>query len=159
MSISDGNREKAKALKIFADKELWRQTLSNVKLDQLAADLKIPGYHGAVSRDRMRFPVYDRESWILNLQGYNQGNKQGTHWVALIRDSDKVWYFDSYGAPPVDEVRSRYPHLQVVSNTFMLQDFSDVYCGMISLYVLYAYWHLDNRDFYKTALAVRKAYG
>lgn len=147
---------------IFGDKKLWQGLTSSLQLDTIAKDLNLPHWRGAVSRDLMRggSTPLQRESWILNIQHSTQGN--GTHWVALVRDGKRVFYCDSYGSPPVDEVFERYgPDLEYVSSTFPLQPIDNPsvqYCGPFALYILYTYW-TQGRNFFDTILNVRDAYG
>lgn len=149
--------DRASAVKVFSDKELWRTPLTNFQLDALAKQLKIPHYRGTISRDELpKYKKQPRENFIINIQHSERGG--GTHWVSVIKDGDKVFYFDSYGAPPVKEVLARYKGTQIVSSTFVLQNFNDVYCGIISMYVLWDYWH-NGMDFYNTTLQMRKIYG
>ena len=41
--------------------------------------------------------VRDKCCWIWNV---DEQDKSGTHWVGVIKDSDKIIFFDSYGKPP-----------------------------------------------------------
>ena len=145
------------AKSIFNDKSLWAKSISNIELDMLSKKLKLTNYRGAISRDQLpQFPVKKRESFILNLQKAGDGN--GSHWVGLIKDGNKVFYFDSYGGPQPNDVCNRYPDLRVISSTFIAQNTNDdVYCGILSLYVIYYYWK-RGRDFFDICVKIKKAY-
>lgn len=137
------------ANRIFGDKELWDIRLSDHELNSLAHQLKIPHYLGAVSRNKMRGKPRNKESYILNTEHSTKGN--GEHWVAVIKDHDEVYYFNSYGTGPVNDVTERYKDYDIDHNEYSFQGKKNgsVYCGMISLYVLFSYWR-HTRDFMKT---------
>lgn len=78
---------------------------------------------------------------VFNLDPHYKG---GSHWVALAVDlkRDCVYYFDSYGIAPPEQVARfmRYltiqnPKLRLESNGRRFQ-FSDTECGMYSMYFL-----------------------
>lgn len=149
---------KAVAKSIFSNKELWNTALSDKQINDLAKRLKIPHYRGAISRDLIHnYPMKNKECFILNIEHSTTSN--GTHWIAVIKDRDNIFAFDSYGSTPVKDVLKRYNKFEVVSNDFVLQKMDEniVYCGLISLYVLYSYWK-NTHDFYKTVLEIQEDY-
>jgi len=145
------------AKSIFGDKTLWAKSISNIELDAIARKLKLTNYRGTVSRDNLpQYPVKTKESFIINLQPAQVGN--GSHWCSLIRDGDRVFYFDSYGNAAPSDVYNRYPGISPVSSTFILQSMrDDVYCGILSMYVIYDYLK-NGRNFFNTIMKIKKAY-
>lgn len=150
------------AEKIFSNRKLWDTALTNFQIDRFAKRLKIPGWKGVFSRDeipkKLSQKLDEKESYIVNIEPLNRGN--GTHWVAVIKDGQEVYYFDSYGMVPVKEVLKRYDDLPLLANTVIMQDLHmhSIYCGMISLYILYAYWYMYDRDFKKAVMDTYNAY-
>jgi len=140
----------ATAEDVFAIKELWHKALSNHELNALARILEIPHYYGAISRNHIaKHPKRTQECYILNTEKSTTGN--GLHWVSVIRDGGDVYFFNSYGKEPVQDVLKRYSEFDIENSNIVLQDDDDgsLYCGMISLFVLYSYWKC-TRDFKKT---------
>lgn len=151
-----------KAYEIFSDKRNWNKPLTNFELDSMAKRLEIPSWKGVHSRDeipkKLSKSLPEVETYIVNIQPLNDGG--GTHWVAVIKDKQQAYYYDSYGMTPIEEVLYRYRNIDLISSTFVMQDLhrTSVYCGMISLYFLYAYFFMYDRDFYKTVLDMYEVY-
>lgn len=151
-----------KAYALFSNKNNWMKPLTNFEIDFMASKLEIPGWQGVFSRDeipkKLSKHLPEIETYIVNIQPLNNGG--GTHWVAAIKDKQQAYYYDSYGMTPVREVLSRYKDIQLTSSTFVMQDLhhTSVYCGMISLYFLYAFFYVHDRDFYKTVLDMYDVY-
>jgi hypothetical protein len=145
------------AKQIFGDKSLWTKSISNIELDMISKKLKLDNYRGTISRDNLsQFPVKTKESFIINLQPAQAGG--GSHWCSLIRDGNRIFYFDSYGGGAPSDVYNRYPGISPVSSTFILQNMSnDTYCGILSMYVIYDYWK-NGRNFFNTIMKIKKAY-
>jgi hypothetical protein len=78
--------------------------LSNFQLEKLARN-RLTHFVGVFPRDQIpplyqtkqKFKTQDGLSYILNMQADHQGNRKGTHWVAMFVDSNQCYYFDSYG--------------------------------------------------------------
>jgi len=68
-------------------------------------------------------------SIIINMSSLGH---QGTHWVSLYTDKDKVYYFDSFGSIPPEEVIAWSPK-PVVFNDYQIQHFSSEMCGEHSI--------------------------
>lgn len=160
--LDDYNARKAQA--IFANRAYWNTALTNTQLDRLARELRIKHYRGAVSRDRIgdiaRTPARSGgpQKFIVNLEARYQGRKTGTHWTAALFDGHNASYYDSFAAPPPREVLRHFDPIQVVSNAFRHQtmDTDVVYCGMLSLYVMYMFDYGPHAgDFVDTVLDVQ----
>lgn len=96
----------------------------------------IPGFRGVFSRDQMK-DICSRlgpgESVILNLDpGYSRG---GTHWVALrvSIEAPIVYYKDSFGAPPPNDIAGCFEGLGVVYGNRIYQKLSEQNCGQRAL--------------------------
>lgn len=137
---------------LFGNRELWERALSNHELNAMAKILDVPYYRGAISRDDIsKGEPRTHECFILNTEKSTTGD--GLHWVGVIRDEDDVYYFNSYGKQPLQDVLKRYskldPHIEHSPHKLQEDDNGSVYCGMITLYVLYSYWK-ETRDFGET---------
>ena len=72
--------------------------LSNVDIDHIMNHYKIP-YHGCYIKNRLPKHL-SNGAYVINLNGHS-------HWTALVKDGNKVFYFDSFGFPPPMEVEER----------------------------------------------------
>jgi len=79
--------------------------------------LKIPNFGGVFLRDNLPKKPRKKECGIFNLDD-TSGN--GTHWVCWYKDSDKKYYFDSYGLIPPSEL-VQYLRSPILYNTEQIQ--------------------------------------
>ena len=79
--------------------------LNNEQLEAIAKKVN-PNFVGVFSRDKLPPMFTPHEcAYILNMQGSQQGDRKGTHWVALtITPHQHCFYFDSYGGPAPQDV-------------------------------------------------------
>ena len=82
--------------------------LSNVEIDRyFQGDAR---YGGCLAKDRLPKSGPGGKFYIINLQGQNSGDRQGTHWLAVIdcvipdKNPDYTIFFDPYGLPPAPEI-------------------------------------------------------
>lgn len=59
----------------------------------------------------------------------------GTHWVCLLVRNNKAFYFDSFGAYPIDEVINfcKTNNLKLGFNNFIIQNIKSTNCGLFCL--------------------------
>ncbi len=82
--------------------------------------------------------------YILNLENNGQ---MGSHWVALICQKDKCFYFDSFGAPPTNNVhlRLKQRYKKVYMNNSIIQDLKSNMCGWFCIgLLLYVFLHTSE---------------
>lgn len=93
-------------------------------------------FRGVFSRDRLPAQCAIG-GYVINMQGFNQGDKKGTHWVALAVLPRNSIYFDSFGEPPPLDVQKFVPQNSTMywSNK-MVQDLNSQGCGYFALYFL-----------------------
>ena len=64
--------------------------------------------------------------------------ERGVQWSALYINKDIVFFFDSDGLVPTQEIMNFLSqHPQRMHNTLEVQSFSESNCGQLNLYVLY----------------------
>jgi hypothetical protein len=81
------------------------------------------------------YPSKLQQFTILNLDGEGIG----THWVGLQNIGNKnICYFDSYGAPPTDNIVNQIKkrHHNLITNDNQLQSFYSSTCGFFVIYVM-----------------------
>ena len=72
--------------------------MSNLKIDEILKHDK--NYIGTFSKDNC--PVLkNNQSTIINLQ---DSDKNGSHWVSYKKIGNKIYYFDSYAVPFVNNI-------------------------------------------------------
>ena len=122
---------------------LPNKPLSNYELLQAVKDLKISNFRGVFLRDELPKKPRMNECGIINLA--DSKDLEGTHWTCYFK-KDKVYYFDSYGIqPPIEIVKYLGSNRALIHNSFQIQDFNQVVCGHLCLYVLF---HLNKgKDF------------
>jgi hypothetical protein len=85
-------------------------------------------------RDNLPKKCYKKECGIFNL---DNSAGDGTHWVGYYTSNDTNIYFDSYGLDPPTEL-VEYLKGPILTQTFQLQQPSDVICGHLCLAVIQA---------------------
>jgi len=70
-------------------------TLSNSDLYSIAIKLKIK-LVGIYMKDELKSPLA-QGNYIINLQNHDEG---GSHWTAFIKDRNDIYYYDSFGVVP-----------------------------------------------------------
>ena len=73
------------------------------------------------------------ECMIINI---DHSQNQGTHWTGLFIKNGISYYFDSYGFPPLDELK-KYCTPPRYYNSFQIQMNNEVICGIYYIYFLY----------------------
>lgn len=70
-----------------------------------------------------------RERLIVNL---DTSNNPGTHWVAIRKDGNVAYYFDSFGKlKPPKEIESYLDGVRLMYNRKRYQNFGTVICGQL----------------------------
>ena len=85
--------------------------------------------NGVYSKDKL--PKNLKNGWyVVNLQSTNEGDKKGTHWVALkcMNNGHVLEYFDAFGFSPPLEIMMRSKGKILYSNK-EIQDYNASTCG------------------------------
>ena len=124
-------------------------TSTNFDLLKWAKELKIHNFKVLMKNELYKLKKTKKNFIICNYQTTKEG---GTHWTALYKNKDKVYYFDSYGLQPDFEVLNFLD--KGVYSTFKIQKDNARYCGQLCLYVLYKL--SKGYDFYDIVLELYK---
>lgn len=93
-------------------------------------------------RDTLPKQINKIEVGIVNLD-LNKNN--GTHWVCYSINSEKCYYFDSFGVdPPIELIK--YLNKDIEISTFQIQKFNTHHCGYYCLLVLTLLEKYDYKD-------------
>lgn len=120
------------------------KALSNYDILKLARKLKIPHFDGVFMRDtlsRKKRPK-SRECWIIN---HGSLQTDGSHWTALAKNYNTVFYFDSFGKLPpplevIDYLNNATSDVSLFYNAKKYQSYGSAICGHLCLRFLHDFW-------------------
>jgi hypothetical protein len=115
---------------------------TNIELEKICKSLGINNFIGVFMMNEInKVSHQSNECFIVNLQNSDQS---GSHWTAVYKNNNNVYYFDSYGAPVPNEIRKRYNKFKI--NNFQsddnilpdkpLQSYSQTICGHLCVLFL-----------------------
>jgi len=110
-------------------------TLSNSDLYSLCIKLKIK-LVGIFMKDEIKAPLA-QGCYIINLQNHDES---GSHWTAFIKDKNDIYYYDSFGVVPPQnlyDVFMKENSQNIYYNTSDDQNFDATSCGWWSIAFLY----------------------
>jgi hypothetical protein len=103
---------------------------SNIQLKKIASDLGIRIKWIGFKQDLPKQKFTKDTSYIINIGDDNKG----THWVVLSVDPQgNCYYFDSYGAPALDEVHQFCGSHPLWVNKTQFQGIHEGHCGIWAL--------------------------
>ena len=70
---------------------------------------------------------------LFCIVNYDTSEKEGSHWVAIVKDENLVFYFDSYGLFPLIEIKQRFPSQKKVYNDYAVQKKDSNICGHLCI--------------------------
>ena len=83
------------------------EPLNNYQIIEKCKELKIKNFKGVFMRDELNNKKSDKdECMIINI---DHSQNEGTHWTGLFIKNGISYYFDSYGFPPLDELKKILP--------------------------------------------------
>ena len=86
----------------------------------------IKGFIGVFSRDEAK-KLKNGQCLVLNLDGVLGS---GTHWVGYYRKNDSIYYFDSFGLPPPQDVIDQYRDCcRMFYSSNEIQKMKSIKCG------------------------------
>lgn len=115
-------------------------TTNNFQLRDWAKQLKIKPFYYCM-RDEILPTLSNLDSYyaIVNIHNSNQ---KGIHHSAVYKNEkgNPIYFFDSYGNPPSDEIINLIDHefsSCVTYSTFKIQKPNEKWCGQLSIWFLY----------------------
>ena len=143
--------KKMMTLPEFLDK-YGSDTTSNFDLLHWAKQLGIKNFHYAM-RDEMKSLNKIKKHPIFIIANYETSKENGSHHIALYKDNEDNYYFDSYGIQPFQEaIDFLGPHY--LYSTFQIQKPNQRCCGQYSLYFLYCLH--NGKNYYDIVLDMVK---
>ena len=109
-------------------------TLSNSDLISICIKLKIK-LVGVFMKDELNSDL-KQGCYIINLQNHDEG---GSHWTAFIKDKNDIYYYDSFGVVPPQNLYDIFiiDSNSLYYNTSDDQNFDATSCGWWSIAYLY----------------------
>lgn len=127
---------------------------SNTQLQAIANDLGIKVRWIGFKKDLNKQKLVRGSSYIINI---GEG-RHGTHWVALaVSKSGKCYYFDSYGAPTLDEVHKFCRGHSLWVNRTQFQGIHEGFCGIWALLFARAVQHDQVKAFLEHFIVLGRA--
>jgi hypothetical protein len=108
---------------------------TNIDLEHLATKNKIRLDYVIYKDEIKKIPYKIGTSIILNMSSVGHS---GTHWTALKMFKDYIFYFDSYGVIPPEEVvdYAKANNKRIIYNDNQLEELDGINCGQLSLFFL-----------------------
>ena len=110
-------------------------TLSNSDLISICIKLKIK-LVGVYMKDELQNSDLKQGCYIINLQNHDE---DGSHWTAFIKDKNDIYYYDSFGVVPPQNLYDIFiiDSTSLYYNTSDDQNFDSTSCGWWSISFLY----------------------
>ena len=120
--------------------------MSNLKIDEILKRDK--NYIGTYSKDNVPI-LKNNQSTIINLQ---DSDKNGSHWVSYKKIGNKIYYFDSYAVPFVNNIiKNQYPKHKFICNIYRIQSMDSNQCDRFC--ILFVKSNIKNENDYNNFLS------
>lgn len=119
-------------------KTYGEDTTTNFQLIKWAKELKIKPFYYCM-RDEITRTLNNKNTYyaIVNI---HKSDQKGVHHSALYTEPENIYFFDSYGLDPTNEIK-QLTTSGIKCSTFAIQKPGEKHCGQLSLYVL---WRLSD---------------
>ena len=88
-------------------------------------------FAGVIMKDEVKkLKINDKMFFIVN---YDTTRQSGSHWVAVVKQGDKVYHFGSYGVPPLTQIKGRFSQFNIYFNDRPVQLADTAICGHLCL--------------------------
>jgi len=108
--------------------------MSNFEIEKAMKDIGSRVFKGVIMQDQIKSKVNPnvKSSFVIN---YDEMSEPGSHWVSLYIDPNDMFYFDSYGIPPLQSVIDLAVRFKknLYYNDKMIQPLDSVICGELSV--------------------------
>lgn len=114
---------------IFDNEDSLDSTWDKQLSDYLKKYDKKKGYifDGIYMKDKVNFiKVKPKQFFIVN---YDTSEKNGSHWVGILKNGNKVYHFGSYGIPPLVTIQGKFSQFQIQYNDRAVQKSGTKICG------------------------------
>ena len=113
--------------------------LSNIFINNLLKDEE--SYLSTFSKDDIPL-IKNNKSIIFNLHNSNQ---PGSHWIALVRNNNNIYIFDSFGIGHIPKnIYDIYKDFNIITNIYRIQHINSNLCGLFC--VLFCLYKVNNKN-------------
>ena len=113
--------------------------LSNIFINNLLKNEE--SYLNTFSKDEISL-IENNKSIIFNLQNSNQ---PGSHWIALSRNNNNIYIFDSFGIGYIPKnIYKIYKNFDIITNIYRIQDINSNLCGLFC--ILFCLYKVDTKN-------------
>ena len=108
---------------------------TNVELQLLSEQLKIPHFRGVFMRDQiLALSPQEHECGIINLNSAD--NNTSGHWLTWFKSPQEKIAYSSFGDPnPQELIDYLKPH--ILTSDIQIQNFGESICGELCILILY----------------------
>ena len=86
--------------------------------------------------------IENNKSIIFNLQN---SNEPGSHWIALTRNNNNIFIFDSFGIGYIPKnIYDIYKNFNIITNLYRIQDINSNLCGLFC--VLFCLYKVNTKN-------------
>ena len=122
--------------------ELFKKSnypLSNIFINSLLKNEE--SYLNTFSKDEIPL-IQDNKCFIFNLQNSNQA---GSHWIALSRNNNNIFIFDSFGVGHIPKnIYKTYKNFNIITNIYRIQHINSNLCGLFC--ILFCLYKVNNKN-------------
>jgi hypothetical protein len=115
---------------------MLNDVLSNFDIQRICSHIGIK-LNGIFMKDQVNNTNFKDGNYIMNLENSNQS---GSHWVSFVKKGDCVYYSDSYGVRPPENIYNLFLNncSKVYVNMKPFQSLNSKKCGWYAIYFLYS---------------------
>jgi len=112
----------------------FKKDLTNYDIMNICNELDIK-LNSICMKDELR-PNLKDGNYILNLQNHDQ---VGTHWVGFFKSKNNIYWFDAFGAPPMQNEMDIFQKngYNIYYSNIQIQDINSILCGYFVIAFLY----------------------
>ena len=107
---------------------------TNSDLLTMADKLDLKNFRGVFMADELK--GLRKEANECGIANFMLSSQSGSHWVAWYKSGESKYYFDSYGADILPELKA-YLGSPIQCHNFQIQEFNSDVCGELCILFIY----------------------
>jgi len=107
---------------------------TNIDLQRIADKLKLSNFRGIYMKNELKnMTPQENECGIVNFENETQ---DGSHWVSWVKRGTEKYFFCSFGAPILPEIKD-YLGSPINCHNFQVQSMGSSICGELCIFFIY----------------------